>query len=258
MSGVCAQVEPVGHAEEVMGTVVSFVVVPGPTGEGSVLAAIAQACAEMQRLDAMFSTWKPASALSRLRRGELDPGASPTEIGVVLELCRYARQVSAGWFDPWAMPGGVDPSGLVKGWVAERALALIHQTDATGGLVNAGGDVTTFGIPAPGARWRVGLRHPWRPDALAGIVEPDAAVATSGIYERGPHLIDPHNGSPRCEAASATVTGPSLALADALATALAVAGAPLLPLLDDLPAYEGYLISPDGTENTTAGFCFAP
>ena len=59
---------------------------------------------------------------------------------------------------------------------------------------------------------------------LAAIVELTGAIATSGSYERGQHLIDPHSGRPAARAASAGVTGPDLGLADALATALAGAG----------------------------------
>ncbi len=71
-------------------------------------------------------------------------------------------------------------------------------------------------------------------------------MATSGGYERGPHLIDPGTGLPASRAASATVTGPSLALADALATGVAAG----------LPGYAAYLIRPDGSEADTGGVGF--
>lgn len=242
-----------------MGTVVTFTVVPGGGGAGTA-AALAAACAEIHRLDALLSTWMPDSAISRLRRGELGLADAPAEVRQVLERCHHARTASEGWFDPWAMPGGVDPTGLAKGWVVERAVAALRCCGVGSGLVNAGGDVAGFGRPAPGALWRVGIRHPWRDDALAGIVELGGAedsLATSGAYERGPHLIDPRDGSPRCAVASASVRGPSLALADALATALAVAGPELLGAVEALDAYDAYIVEPGGTEHTTAGFTFA-
>ncbi len=64
-------------------------------------------------------------------------------------------------------------------------------------------------------------------------------MATSGPYERGAHLIDPATGRPASRAASATVTGPSLALADALATGVAVGGDEALALVAGLPGYAG-------------------
>ncbi len=159
-------------------------------------------------------------------------------------------QVSDGWFDPWAMPGGFDPTGLVKGWATERALGVLRDSGVPGALINGGGDVAAFGSPAGGQRWRVGIRHPWRRGALAGIVEAARAVATSGTYERGPHLIDPRTGQPASGAASATVTGPCLALADALATGIAVGGDEALPALSRLAGYAAYLIRADGSETT--------
>jgi len=82
-------------------------------------------------------------------------------------------------------------------------------------------------------------------------------VATSASYERGAHLVDPHTGQPVSRAASATVTGPSLAQADALATALAVGGDAALEVISGLPGYQAYLIRPDGSESWTPGLEFA-
>lgn len=247
---------PLTHAEPAMGTVFSFAVVTGAVPEPAVRAAIVGACEVLHRCDALFSTWDEASPVSRFRRGEATLSQMPPDFHEVLEECRAARRASGGWFDPWAMPGGFDPTGLVKGWATERALAVLRGAGVPGALINGGGDVAAFGSPAGGQRWRVGIRHPWRADALAGIVETDAAVATSGCYERGAHLVDPRTGQPASRAASATVTGPSLALADALATGVAVGGDEALPAVARLGGYAAYLIRPDGTETDT-GIQFA-
>jgi FAD:protein FMN transferase len=275
------------HTEEVMGTVVSFTVAPGglpaaaaPTAPTAAAAATAHAaaaahaaidaaCQGLHRADAVFSTWIAGSPVSRLRRGEvtlaeLPPGVA-AEVSEVLELCRRARAASRGWFDPWAMPGGLDPAGLVKGWAVQRAADSLRRAGLAAALVNGGGDLAAFGSPAPGqpaqagepgAPWRVGIRHPWRADALACVVSVRAAIATSASYERGAHLIDPASGRPVTAAASATVTGPSLAMADALATALAVGGDDALAAIGEVPGYEGYLIRADGSEVDTGGMEF--
>jgi FAD:protein FMN transferase len=244
------------HAETVMGTVFSFTMVLGSAPPPQVQSALAAACASLHQADAVFSTWDRQSPVSRLRRGEADLGQLPVEVAEVLQECQQARQVSGGWFDPWAMPGGVDPTGLVKGWAVGRVLAILQRTGMTGAMVNGGGDLAVFGSPAPGQPWRVGIRHPWCADALAGIVEVEAAMATSGPYERGAHLIDPATGGPACRAASATVTGPSAAMADALATAVAVGGDEALALVGAADGYAAYLIRPDGSEISTDGIIF--
>jgi thiamine biosynthesis lipoprotein len=270
------------HAEPVMGTVFSFAAVPGGLPPDAVRAAIAAACRVLHHCDAVFSTWDAASPVSRLRRGEATLGQMPPEFAEVLAECHAAKTASGGWFDPWAMPGGFDPTGLVKGWAVARALAELRRAGLPGALVNGGGDVAVFGAPPGGQRWRVGIRHPWRADALACVVEIGqgpvteerglepaggsggsppradiAAVATSGPYERGAHLIDPATGRPASRTASATVTGPSPALADALATGVAVGGDAALALVAGLPGYAGYLIRPDGSEADTGGIAFA-
>lgn len=248
----------VTHVEHVMGTAVSFRIVPGDTVSlARVGHFLRDACAVLHEADAVFSTWDPHSPMSELRSGARTIAQCPPEVAQVLDLCRRARSWSAGWFDPWAMPGGLDPTGLVKGWAVEQGLSLLRRAGIDGALVNGGGDVAGFGHPSPGVRWRVGIRHPWRADALACVIHLDGAVATSATYERGAHLVDPHTGAARARAASATVTGPSLAMADALATALAVGGNEALEAIDALEDYEGYLIGPDGSETATAGMTFA-
>jgi thiamine biosynthesis lipoprotein len=247
---------PVTHAEHVMGTVVSFAV-PAALASPGPGAAIRAACVLLHEADAVFSTWDPNTPLSRLRRGETSERDGPPSLASVRAACQAARDASDGWFDPWAMPGGYDPTGLVKGWAVDRALDALRQAGLPAALVNGGGDLAAFGGPAPGEPWRAGIRHPWRPDALAAVLEVHGAVATSGSYERGAHLVDPHTGRPACRAASATVTGPGLAMADALATALAVGGDEALAAVAGLPGYAGYLIRPDGTQTWTSGIQFA-
>jgi thiamine biosynthesis lipoprotein len=257
-SGAGLPMRPVAaRAEPVMGTVVSFAVLPGDLTDAELWSALEAACAVLHRAEAVFSTWDPRSAVSRLRRGEAGPGPLPTELAEVTAQCQLARDVSGGWFDPWALPGGYDPTGLVKGWAVDGALAALRQAGVPAAIVNGGGDLAAFGSPAPRQRWRAGIRHPWRRNALAAVVEVGAAVATSGTYERGAHLVDPRTGRPGSRAASATVTGPSLALADALATALAVGGDAALDAVAALESYDGYLIRPDGSEASTGGFAFA-
>jgi thiamine biosynthesis lipoprotein len=256
--------ELVRHHEPVMGTVVSFLIDPGLLPAPEVHAAMEESCAELHRLDGIFSTWVAESPMSRYRRGDLDWCDLPEEIPVVLELCATAKEISGGWFDPWAMPGGVDPTGLVKGWAVERATAVLARAGVAGALVNGGGDVATYGSSDGQASWRIGVQHPWRADAVACIVEIAGghAVATSGRYQRGEHLIDPFAAGLRhreagARAASATVSGPSLAVADALATAIMVADSDALGTVEALRGYSAYRILEDGTEEATTDFPLA-
>ena len=245
------------HAEPVMGTMVSFHVDQGSCTAREAAAAVASACARLHELDAIFSTFKPDSPVSQFRAGQLRVDDVPREMALVLGLCEEARELSLGWFDPWAMPGGFDPTGLVKGWATEQALTVLRTAGIETAVVNGGGDVAVLGRPPDARAWRIGIRHPWKPEALACVLEVDCAVATSGSYERGPHLINPRNGAMLSCIASATVVGSSLALCDALATALVVAGDEGPELARSLTGYEAYLIQADGKEGATEGIAFA-
>jgi len=218
--------------------------------------AVARAQAELRWADDVFSTWKPESPVSRLRRGEIRVEETPPEVAEVLELCRLARDASDGWFDPWAVPGGVDPTGLVKGWAAQRALAILRESGAPAAMINAGGDVAVYGWPAPGEAWRIGIQHPLARGRILLIAELESAgaVATSGSYERGAHVLDPRSGEPTTELLSATVIGHDLGYADALATGLYASGGALLERLSLLVGYHGFVVDGRGEIHASRGF----
>jgi FAD:protein FMN transferase len=245
-----------------MGTVVTIDVYPQLDATDAHAAhtwqQIEVACAVLHRADEVFSTWQPDSAISRLRRGEITAAAAPDEVAQVIAACSRARELSDGWFDPWAMPGGFDPTGYVKGWAAQRALGVLSSgAGVAGAMVNAAGDIASAGRLPTGESFRVGIADPAAPRQLAAIVNLTESIATSGTYERGPHLIDPHSRQPVARAASASVTGPDLGLADALATALAVAGPDGLSFVAAVDGYAGLTIGFDRSRRATQAFPFA-
>ncbi len=243
------------HREvNVMGTVVTIDLYGDEGPDEWKLAQSVDAAENVLRgADEAFSTWKPHSPLSRLRRGELMLREAPASLLDVLDQCRAARSLSRGWFDPWSLSGGVDPTGLVKGWAAQCALDPLREQGLSGALINAAGDVASFGGPRDGEPFRLGVVEPADPTQLACIVESPGAVATSGTYERGAHLVNPFTGV-AATTASATVTGPDLGLADALATALAVAGPPGLAFIKAIRGYEGLVVEAAGSFHASEGF----
>lgn len=180
-------------------------------------------------VDNNFSTYKDASYVSRLRRGEIEIGQCPRDVQDVWAACANAKKLSEGAFDPWAVAGGFDPSGYVKGWAADRVAQILvaagcgHiQVNAAGDLSLRGGNLLDSGVIEP---WKIGVVNPDNHQEALRIFEIfDGAIATSGTYERGAHITDPHTGLIAIGAKSATVVGPDGGLADALATALMVAG----------------------------------
>lgn len=202
----------------------------------------------LHRVDETFSTYKDGSEISRLRRGELDETRASDDVRWVLRRCRELRDETAGYFDIDAV--GLDPSGYVKGWAVERAAAILERAGSSDYAINAGGDIRTRG------RWRVGIQHPLESQAVAKVVEgDDLAIATSGAYERGEHVRDPHTGAAPAGILSVTVTGPDLATADAYATAAYAMGPRrAIDWTARLRGYEALTILADGRVLATPGF----
>jgi thiamine biosynthesis lipoprotein len=180
-------------------------------------------------VDNAFSTYKESSFVSRLRRREIEIGQCPRDMQEVWDACQNAKYLSDGAFDPWAVEGGIDPSGYVKGWAADRvAEILLHagvehlQVNAAGDLTLRGGNLLDSGEVEP---WKIGVTNPDNKQEVLRIFEIyNGAIATSGTYERGAHITDPYTGMIAIGAKSATVIGPDGGLADAMATALMVTG----------------------------------
>lgn len=179
-------------------------------------------------VDDVFSTYKEDSVISKLRRNEITIESTFDEVKDIWNRCAVARDITEGAFDPWAVEGGFDPSGLVKGWAADRCAEIMLEAGAKHVQINAAGDLTLRGGHLDGERvvpWSIGVVNPENRQEIVQVFDiTDGAIATSGTYERGAHILDPHTGLIAIGARSATVIGPDGALADALATALMVEG----------------------------------
>ena len=188
-----------------------------------------ESCNEAQSyyiaIDEKFSTFKPESEVSQIRRGDLKIDDASPEVKLVWNKCLEIRELTQRAFDPWAVIGGFDPSGFVKGWAAQESLRFFAEKQIHHIHINAGGDAVVRGGIDEHTPWTIGVRHPDFAEEIAKSFELfDGAIASSGTYERGAHIIDPRVGVPAVGARAATVVGPDAGIADALATALVVDG----------------------------------
>jgi thiamine biosynthesis lipoprotein len=220
-------------------------------------------------VDSTFSTYKQDSQISRLNRGVLTVEEADAQVKVVLERCEGLRAQTNGYFDirtehlpePLVTAEGVvtsvgiDPSGLVKGWAVDRAAGILESSGARNFSVNAGGDVRVHGAALPDSEWRVGIQHPIEQDKIAAVVgADDLAIATSGAYARGTHIVDPHTGKAPEGVLSVTIVGPELATADAYATAAFAMGHAGPMWTAQLFGYEAMTILKDHTIVSTRWF----
>ena len=175
----------------------------------------------------------------------------------MLTRCESLRLRTHGYFDvsaPMAGSDGLDPSGFVKGYAVEGAGRLLSRAGVKSWCVNAGGDIRLNGAPDGCDCWRVGIQHPVERLAVAAVLGLRAgAVATSGMYERGAHIVDPHTGLSPEGVSSVTVVGPDLAVADAYATAAFAMGRRGAEWAARLPDHGAIVIFDDGTISYSAG-----
>ncbi len=240
----------VGH---VMGLPVSLALRGRHADDEAGRAAWAAVMAELSEVDRVFSTYRTDSVVSRLGRGELGLADAPPEVHEVLALGRRAEEESGGAFsvhlpvDP-ARPleRRLDPSGVVKGWAAERAsrhLAALADTDF---CLSAGGDVVGRAAPSR-APWRIGIEDPHDPTRVVAVVPlRHGAVATSGTARRGAHLVDARTGLAPVGLSSVTVVGPSLTWADIDATAAYAQGSRAAAWLRTRPVHSAVVVTSDG------------
>ncbi len=191
----------------------------------------------LHRIDAVFSTYRPDSVISRLGRGELSLADCPTEVHEVLALGEQARVESEGAFDvrrPTA-GGGIelDPSGVVKGWAIQRAASILDDLADTDTCLSGGGDMVCRVRSSSSPGWRVGVEDPHDPTRVLAVLPVyDGAVATSGLAQRATHITDPRTGEIPTALASVTVLAADLTWADIDATAAFVMGADAVAWLE--------------------------
>lgn len=129
----------------------------------------------------------------------------------------------------------IDLGGIGKGYASDRCIQIIQQYGVNSAYINIGGNVATLGNKPDGSLWSVGICHPRSDGRLIGAVRvAGKAVVTSGDYERcffdrknkrWHHILNPTTGYPaESGLISVTVTADSGMNADALSTAIFVAG----------------------------------
>ena len=237
---------------EVWGTILFIDIASPDAKESDLRSALIPVRDYVHHVDEVFSTYKPASVISQLRRGEIKIGSCSAEVIEVWNLCNIARELTDGAFNPWEVAGGFDPSGLVKGWAADKCADILQEQGVRHISINAAGDITMRGGVLENGEvkpWATGVVNPEKKLEVVKVFETfDGAIATSGTYERGAHIHDPYTGLIAIGGLSATVKGPDGAMADALATALMVAGkdGAIWFSQPELANYEAWVVERDG------------
>jgi thiamine biosynthesis lipoprotein len=238
------------HVIEAMGTVFSLDLrdaAVDPT-------AVSVASRDFHWVDKIFSTYRTDSAICLLSAGTVTLRDCPPEVAEVLQLCADATERTEGYFSA-RIGGRLDPTGLVKGWAVARAMTTLAEAGSTRHAINGGGDVAAVGGIGSGQPWVIGIADPLQPGRLlTQVFGTDLAVATSGVAERGMHILDPFTGSPVRELASVSVIAGNIMDADVTATAAFARGTGAADWLETQDGYEGLVVLATGEELRTSGF----
>ena len=156
----------------------------------------------------------------------------------------------------------IDLGGIGKGHAVDRGILILQQRGISHGLVTAGGDSRIIGDRF-GKPWVIGIRHPDRKEeVIARIPLEDAAISTSGDYERYfdedgvryHHIIDPHTGKSASKVRSATIIGPTATRTDGLSKTAFVLGAEkAIEIYNRLEGIDAIVVKPDGQVLYTKG-----
>ncbi|MBU3025407.1 thiamine biosynthesis protein ApbE [Zobellia sp. OII3] len=150
-----------------------------------------------------------------------------------------------------------------KGYAADKAKELLVSKQVLGGIINAAGDLTTWGTKATGEKWLIGIANPLSEEKIFSwlpIVE--SSVATSGNYEKYvvfngvkySHIIDPRTGYPSTGINSVSIFAKSAEICDALATAVYILGKKEgLALINQLGDTEAILVDDANKVHKSSG-----
>lgn len=207
-------------------------------------------------IDRRFSPFNPESEVSALNRHAPAMPTLSADMLDVLSLAARTKRQTHGYFEIGRPDGGIDPSGIVKGWAVRNAATLISSAGVRNFFVEAGGDIQCHGCKARGEDWRAGIRNPFNEGKIIKVLTPGGhGIATSGTYARGQHIYDPHHrGRPIEHIVSLTVIGPDVLEADRFATAAFAMGRDGIFFIESEPHLEGYVVDRRGIATQTSGF----
>ncbi|PTQ93997.1 thiamine biosynthesis lipoprotein [Mucilaginibacter yixingensis] len=145
---------------------------------------------------------------------------------------------------------------LGEGYAGDRCRNMMLARGIKAGIINATGDMATWGTQPNGRPWNIGITNPFHPDTIFAVIPlHNRAMVTSGSYEkfvmlngkRYAHIINPKTGYPASGLISVSITGPSAEQANGFSTSMMVLGKEkALQFIKKHPAYHYLIITDDG------------
>jgi thiamine biosynthesis lipoprotein len=153
--------------------------------------------------------------------------------------------------------------GIAKGYAADMAKELLVGKQVRAGVINASGDLTTWGTKATGEKWLIGIANPLSKNKIfSWLPVLESSVATSESYEKYitfdgrkySHILDPRTGNPISGINSVSVFSKTAELSDALATAIFVLGVDSgMALINQLKGTEAIIVDDNNIMHKSSG-----
>lgn len=203
--------------------------------------------AYFRSIDEKYSPYKDNSEVAKLNRRE----EVSLEMKRILSLAADLKEETGGYFDIQKPDGGIDPSGIVKGWAIKIAAEILRDIGYKKFYIDAGGDAEIVG-----RGWTWGIRNPFdKLENVKVLTLGNSGIATSGTYERGNHIYNPLTGFYMIPGiVSLTVIGPNVFEADKYATPAFAMGRAGIEFIEKKEGLEGYMIDKRGVATMTSGF----
>jgi len=244
------EAEPVVERQKqfALGTFVEITIADGGASQAHKIKALSDCFSRINRIENLLSRYNPDSDISRVNdlawHGPVP--VDPLTIDVLKKAVEF-YELTDGAFDVTMQAGGsslieidkientislkkedleIDLGAIAKGFAVDEAVMVLKGLRIKNALINAGGDMYCLGKGLKGKGWRIGIQDPHDKRKLLDTMwVKDKAVATSGTYEQGLHIMDPEVNAPaKNTPVSVTIIAPNCTTADALATAVSVLG----------------------------------
>ena len=201
--------------------------------------------------------------------GSMDKVPSEAQVNKSIEKIGYQKikldaDASTVFLSEKGMRIGFGAIG--KGFAADKAKELLQSKQVKGGLINASGDLTTWGTKTTGEKWMVGIANPLSKDRIfSWLPVIESSVATSGNYEKFvefkgekySHIIVPRTGYPTKGISSMSIFAKNAELCDAMATAVFVMGRDSgLHMINQIGGVEAVVVDSDNKIHKSSGIVF--
>lgn len=189
---------------------------------GNSLESIQKSYYRLEKINQKYSPYIPSSDLSKLWSNEKPMSSQSKEFINIHKECLMYEKITNGYFSAF-FENRYNPTGYIKGWAIHEIEKIIKKDGHTNYCINFSGDMK---FSSTGEKvWRVAIQSPFvKNKNIALLAMRNGAIATSGNYERGNHIINPKKPKLKSDLASVTVLGIDIIAVDVMATAIFAMG----------------------------------